>query len=75
MKAKIINSPLTGRIRRLQLTAESFEEERILKMLFDGIMNDDTLFELSHLGESCGSFRFNGGHWLDTGQPAPGGDT
>lgn len=59
MKASGFPDRVTGRLRRLRLTAETFEEERVLKMIFDGLTNDGTLFELTRDGESQGSFRFD----------------
>jgi hypothetical protein len=58
MEAIVIESNLTGRVTRIQLTADSFEDQRILKMIIDGLASGGTLFELSKDGEPCGAFRF-----------------
>lgn len=60
MKAIAITDPLTGRIRRLRLTADTFDEERVLKIMLDGLVHDDTLFQLTRDGEPCGAFKFSG---------------
>jgi hypothetical protein len=59
MDARITTNQLTGRVQRLRLTAESFQEERILAMITDGLVNGETLFELTRSGEPRGAFRFN----------------
>ena len=60
MEAIVINSGLTGRVTRIEITADSFEDERILKMIIDGLENGGTLFELTRDGEPCGAFTFAG---------------
>ena len=59
MDARITTSQLTGRITRLTLKAETFDDERILAMIADGLASADTLFELTRNGEPKGAFRFN----------------
>ena len=61
MKATIIESQLTKRVIKLKLSAESFEEERILKFLVDSLASDGTLFTMtSDAGEPRGIFRLEG---------------
>ena len=59
MEAIKIESGLTGRVKRLKLKANSFDDERILRVLFDGLATDGTLFELTRDGEPVGCFKFN----------------
>ncbi len=58
MEAILTESGITGRLTRLELVAQSFEEERILRMLADGLVAHGTLFELSKDGVPCGAFTF-----------------
>ncbi len=60
MEAIIIESGLTGRVTRVELRASSFEDERILAMIVDGLISGGTLFELTRDSESCGAFTFSG---------------
>jgi hypothetical protein len=59
VKTLATESGLTGRVTQLHLTANSFEDERILKMIFDGLVTGGTLFELTKNGQHCGSFTFD----------------
>ena len=59
MEATIIESGITGRVIRVELKAENFADERILRMTVDGLASDGTLFELTRDGEPCGAFTFN----------------
>lgn len=43
MKAIITESGLTDRIKRIQLAADTFEEERLLKLLIDGLATGGAL--------------------------------
>jgi hypothetical protein len=61
MEAIINESGLTGRVTRVELTAGSFADERILRFLVDGLAHDGTLFELTRNGEPVGTFTFNKG--------------
>jgi hypothetical protein len=59
MEATISESGITGRVIRVELKANSFEEERLLRMIVNGIADGGTLFELSRNGEPKGAFTFN----------------
>ena len=52
---------VTGRCTRLTLTAETFEEERILGIILKGLTQRHTKFEISCRGEPLGGFEFGGG--------------
>ncbi len=50
---------LTDRIVKLTVKADTYEEQRILAMLFDGLTHGGTLFALTRGGEPKGSFTFD----------------
>ncbi len=70
MKAIITESGLTDRIKRIQLAADTFEEERLLKLLIDGLATG-ALFELSRDGVPCGTFTFGNCRRVEDGEEGP----
>ncbi len=55
MEAIIIESGIAGSVTRVELRAASFPDQRILRMIIDGLASDGTLFELTRDGEPCGA--------------------
>ena len=53
MEAIIIESGIAGSVTRVELRAASFPDQRILRMIIDGLASDGTLFELTRDGEPC----------------------
>lgn len=62
MRCRVKEDGLTKRVTAVRLKSETFDEERLLGLIVDGITHDGTLFELSREGKPCGSFRFSGYH-------------
>jgi hypothetical protein len=58
MDVQATKDRVTERIEELRLKAETFPDEQILGMIFEGLSTDGTVFEMSREGESCGSFAF-----------------
>lgn len=68
MKSKVTANRRTGRIEKLTMEAESFPEQRILRLLVDGMMDDKIQFSAALDGEPAGVFSFG------KGQVLPGGE-
>ena len=70
MKAIITESGLTDRIKRIQLAADTFEEERLLKLLIDGLATGKVLFEPSRDGVPSGTI-FGNCRRVEDGEEGP----
>jgi hypothetical protein len=67
MDVLIDTSTITDRVTRLTLTAESFQEERILRMILDGLLKEGIKFYMTRDGQPVESFEFSGGMILEEG--------
>ena len=61
MDCEVTENKLTGRIERLTMVAESFQEQRILRLLVDGMLDERIQFRAGVEGEPAHRFSFGKG--------------